>query len=230
MEDGFNDRQMRQALFRHGLIAEALALPKGERAAKLREIEDKDHTAPDGNSEQVTVRTLERWIRAFKKYGLPGLMRRPRKDRGHPRKMKEAALARAIALRKEGPARSTPTLIDILVRSGEVVEGTLRRSTLDRHLDKMNASRRMLHTLGDKRYVRLSFEHPLDFVIGDFHAGPYVRTVTGELRRAELGAFIDHCSRYVPESRYYMAEDSMSVRWGLRALCTTAGRSGSAHV
>ena len=81
----------------------------------------------------------------------------------------------------------------------------------------------MMHTLGDKRYVRLSFEHPLDFVVGDFHAGPYVRTVTGEIVQSELGAFIDHCSRYVPESRYFLTEDLMGVRRGLRALCTTVG-------
>jgi len=223
MEDGFNDRRMRHALFRHGLIAEAIALPKGERAAKLREIADKEHTDPDGKTKCVDVRTLERWIQRFKKYGVTGLMRRPRKDRGRSRTITAAALERAIALRKEGTDRSTPTLIDILVRSGAVVKGTLRRSTLDRHLDKKSASRRMMHTLGDKRYVRLCFDHPLDFVVGDFHAGPYVRTVTGEIRRAELGAFIDHCSRYVPESRYYMTENLMGVRCGLRALCTVVG-------
>ncbi len=83
--------------------------------------------------------------------------------------------------------------------------------------------RRMLHVLGTKRHVRLSFEHALDFVVGDFHAGPYVRTETGEIRRTELGAFIDHPSRYVPESRYGMAESLMTVRRGLRALCTVAG-------
>jgi putative transposase len=81
----------------------------------------------------------------------------------------------------------------------------------------------MLHVLGGKRHVRLSFEHPLDFVVGDFHAGPYVRTESGEIRRSELEAFIDHCSRYVPESRYGMSEDLMAVRRALRALCTAHG-------
>ena len=81
----------------------------------------------------------------------------------------------------------------------------------------------MLHVLGSKRHVRLAFDHPLDFVVGDFHAGPYVRTATDEVRRTELGAFIDHCTRYVPESRYGLTEDLMHVRRGLRALCTAHG-------
>jgi putative transposase len=221
--DKLDDKRLQQALFRYGLIAEPLALPKGARAAKLRKVAEGEHQTPDGTLVRVTVRTLERWMRDYKRYGPAGLMRRPRKDRGRTRAITEVALARAIALRKEGPDRSTPTLIDILERAGEVASGALRRSTLDRHLDKMSASRRLLHTLGAKRHVKLFFEHPLDFVVGDFHAGPYVRTDTGELRRAELGAFIDHCSRYVPESRYFLTEDLMGVRTGVRALCTSAG-------
>ncbi len=221
--DKLDDKRLQQAIFRYGLIAEPLALPKGARAEKLREVAEGEHQAPDGKLVRVTVRTLERWIHDYKSHGPAGLMRRPRKDRGRTRAITEVALARAIALRKEGPDRSTPTLIDILVRSGEVAGGALRRSTLDRHLDKKSASRRMMHTHGAKRYVRLLFEHPLAFVVGDFHAGPYVRTETGEIRRAELGAFIDHCSRFVPESRYYLTEDLMGVRRGLRAMCIAWG-------
>jgi transposase InsO family protein len=221
--DKLDDKRIQQAIFRYGLIAEALAVPKGELAEKLREVADAEHQTPDGEPLAITVRTLERWITAYKRGGVAGLMRRPRKDRGRTRAITEAALARAIALRKEGPDRSTSTIIDILARSGEVAAGALRRSTLDRHLDKKSASRRMMHTLGAKRYVRLRFERPLDFVVGDFHAGPWVRTETGEIRRAELGAFIDHCSRYVPESRYFMTENLMGVRRGLRALCIAWG-------
>jgi putative transposase len=114
-------------------------------------------------------------------------------------------------------------LIDVVERSEEVAKGSLRRSTVDRHLDRRGASRRMLHVLGTKRHVRLSFEHPLDLVVGDFHDGPYVRLLTGEIKRAKLGAFIDHCTRDVPESRYGLSEDLMHVRRGLRALCVTWG-------
>jgi hypothetical protein len=63
---------------------------------------------------------------------------------------------RVITLRKEEPARSTPTLIDIVERGDEVAKGALRRSTLDRHLDRRGASRRMLHVLGAKARARSS--------------------------------------------------------------------------
>lgn len=221
--DDLDDTRLALALFRYRLIADAITTPRGARAELLRTVADAEHQGPCGDLVRVTVRTLERWIAAYGRHKLLGLVRRLRKDRGVARAITTVALERAIALRHEGSHRSTPTLIDILVRAGEVAPGALRRSTLDRHLDKKSASRRMLHTLGDKRYVRLSFASPLDFVVGDFHAGPYVRTDEGELRRAELGAFIDHCSRYVPEARYFMTEDLMGVRAGLRGLCTAAG-------
>lgn len=215
--------QIDAALLRYRLIADAIEAPRGARAALLRAALAAGGTSADGTAVRVSLRTLERWVERYEKDKLAGLVRQARRDRGASRALSAAALERAIELRKEQPARSTATLIDILERAGEVAPGALRRSTLDRHLDKKGASRRLLHAHGDKRYVRLFFEHPLDFVVGDFHAGPYVRTETGDVRRTELGAFIDHCSRFVPEARYFLSEDLMSVRRGLRALCAAWG-------
>jgi len=218
-----DDAKLARALFRYRLIADAAEAPKGTRTAILREVAGAEYTWPDGQAVRVSLRTLQRWVKRFKKGGLPALARPPRKDKGRMRAVNEAAVARVIALRHEGTWRSTPTLIDIVERAGEVAKGSLRRSTLDRHLDHRGASRRILHVLGEKRHVRLSFEHPLDFVLGDFHDGPYVRTGTGEIRRAVLGAFIDHCSRFVPESRYGLTEDLMHVRRGLRVFVIAHG-------
>lgn len=218
-----DDARIAQMLLRYRLIADALEAPRGERTAILRVVAAGEHVGPDGRQLRVTVRTLQRWVARFSKEKLKALARPVRKDKGKTRAVNTAALARAIELRKEEPARSTPTLIDLLERAGEIAKDSLRRSTLDRHLDHAGASRRMLHVLGEKRHVRLAFDHPLDFVVGDFHDGPYIRNAQGEIQRAKLSAFIDHCSRYVPESRYGMTEDLMHVRRGLRALCTDPG-------
>lgn len=218
-----DEARQAQALFRYRLIADAVEAPRGARAAILREVAASDHVTPDGRTVRFSQRTLERWVARFAQGRLQALHRAARRDRGCRRGITDAALDRAIALRQEVTARSTTTLIDILERAGEVAPGALRRSTLDRHLDRRDASRRRLHVLGAKRHVRLSFEHPLDFVVADFHVGPYVRIAEDRIARARLGAFIDHCSRYVPESRYGLAEDFMAVRRGLRSLCTAWG-------
>jgi len=222
-DDHDDDPALARALVRYRLIAEAASAPRGARTALLQLAASKEVTWPDGRAVHVTIRTLQRWLARWQLGGFAALVRRPRKDKGRVRAITEAAIERVIALRTEEPARSTPTLIDIVERAGEVAKGGVRRSTLDRHLDRRGASRRMMHVLGAKRHVRLQFEHPLDFIVGDFHAGPYVRDATGDIRRAELGAFIDHCSRFVPESRYGLTEDLMHVRRGLRAFVVAHG-------
>jgi transposase InsO family protein len=229
-EDRDEDPALAWALVRYRLIAEAASAPRGARTPLLRLAASKEVAWPDGRAVRVTVRTLQRWLARYRRGGLAALVRRPRKDKGRVRAITDAAIERVIALRREEPARSTPTLIDIVERAGEIAAGGLRRSTLDRHLDRRGASRRMLHVLGAKRHVRLQFDHPLAFVVADFHDGPYVRDAAGEIRRAKLGAFIDHCSRYVPESRYGLAEDLMHVRRGTRAFVVAHGLMGKLYV
>jgi len=226
MSDRKDDEQSQEAfaLFRYRLIADAIDAERGARGTILQEVALREHLAPDGRTLRVSLRTLERWLVRFEKHRLEGLRRAARRDRGTTRGITDAALSCAVQLRKESPVRSTATLIDILERSASVAPGALKRSTLDRHLDRQGASRRMLYVLGAKRHVRLSFEHALDFVVGDFHAGPYVRVQPDQIVRARLCAFIDHCTRYVPESRYGVgSEDFMAVRRGLRTLCTAWG-------
>jgi transposase InsO family protein len=222
-DDRDDDPALARALVRYRLIAEAAAAPHGLRTQLLRLAASKEVTWPDGRAVHVTVRTLQRWLARFHHGGFAALVKKPRKDKGKARAITAAALARIIALRTEGPDRSTPTLIDIVERTDEVAHGALKRSTVDRHLDRLSASRRMLHVLGTKRHVRLSFPRPLDFVVGDFHAGPYIRDATDAVRRTELSAFIDHCSRFVPESRYGLTEDLMHVRRGMRAFVVAHG-------
>jgi transposase InsO family protein len=217
------DPEIELVLAKYRLIADAIEAPKSERRAILRELSMKEHPIVGGKRGRLSLRTLERWVSRYEKNGIKGLSRTLRSDRGKTRSLLPAILERAITLRKELPSRSTPKLIDILERAGEVAKDSVKRATLDRFLDQKGASRRMMHVLGTKRHVRLSFEHPLDFVVGDFHHGPYVRTETGEICRAKLEAFIDHASRYLPESRYGITEDLMVVRRAMRALCTSTG-------
>lgn len=218
-----DDARLEWALFRYRLIAEVVEATEEARGALLNALAAEDHQLPGGRLKRFSRRTLARWVRRYETKKLAGLMRAPRRDKGQVRSVTTAALERAAQLRKEEPNRSTSTLIDILEREGSVANGVLKRSTVDRHLERRGASRRMMKVLGTKRHGRLSFAHPMDFVVADFHAGPWVATATGDLRRTELAAFIDHASRYVPESRYGLTEDLCAVRRGMRGLCTTAG-------
>src|SRR3972149_2562427 len=157
MADGIadDDAKLALALLRYRLIAEAVEAPIGARTALLREVVAEEHVWPDGRTVRVSLRTLQRWVKRFKHGGLVALGRAPRKDKGRTAARGEAAVPRVIALRHEGTARSTPTLIDIVERAGEVAKGSLRRSTLDRHLDRRGSSRRVRLVIGEKRRVRV---------------------------------------------------------------------------
>jgi len=97
-------------------------------------------------------------------------------------------------LRREKPARSTTTLIDILVRKKIVEPKTIASSTLNRHLARLGLSRLALRRLGQKTFRRIETQVPFELVVGDFHHGPYVRAgEEGEGRRALLLCFIDTC-------------------------------------
>src|SRR3990170_5980439 len=169
-----DDAKLAEALFRYRLVAEAAGAPREARARILAEAAAQEHVREDGARVRVSRRTLARGLARYRKDKLAGLVRRPRKDKGKLRGLTPEALARAILHRREEPARSTPTLIDLLERSQQVAKGALKRATLDRHLDKKDASRRRMGALGAKRHVKLAFDHPLDFVVGDFHVGPWI--------------------------------------------------------
>jgi transposase InsO family protein len=219
-----DDRALEIAAFRHRCVAEALEVEDEVGWVRILTAQARERrTDPTGRTRTVSVRTLARWLAAYRRGGLLALCPRRRKDRGTLRAISPDVFARAQALRRERPARPTKTIIDILVRERRGAPGTLARSTLDRHLAAHGLSRQALRRLGQQTFRRIATTAPFELVVADFHHGPYVRTADGSLRRARLGAHIDHFSRYVPEARYYLHEDYAALRFGFRRLLTAFG-------
>ena len=204
------------ALFRYGVIAELIErddFEHGERSDLVRKLAKKKHYLPGKGTISVTEKTVYNWLKSYKKGGVQALRPSIRKDYGKSKVIDDHVLLRAIQLRKESPTRYTSTLLDILSR-----EGTLRgkhvphRSTFDRHLSNMNASRRQLKVLGARRTIKMRFDNFGDIWVGDYHHGPLVLAPDGTHRTSKLGAFIDHTTRYPVSSRYYLDEKIPSLR------------------
>ena len=217
-------RALETASFRYRIIADAA---EAQGAGVRRAIEAaaaRSYVHPNGHSVRWSARTLWRWLARYQHGGLGALKPRRRKDAGTLRALSQTVLNRAVELRGENNDRPTKTVIDILQRLKVVAVGTLKRSTLDRHLDHLGASRRRLHRLGVKTFQKILTTAPLELVIADFHHGPYVRLPGQErAQRALLLAFIDHFSRYLLESRYYLHEDFAVLRFGFRRLLLAYG-------
>lgn len=233
MADDRADRGLEIAAFRYRLIADALEL-SGEEAVSvvLAGIAATTHSDPWGRPFQCKVRTLWRYLRAYRGGGLLSLRPHPRKDRGEVRALAVDVLTRAVALRQKVRSRSTSTLIDILVREGKIRPGQVARSTLDRHLRRLGCTRRLLRSLGQQVFRRIKTSAVFELVVCDFHHGPYVRATAGaeEIRRGLLCAFIDHYSRCVCEGRYYLHEDFAALRFGFRRLLLAHGRPVKLYV
>ncbi len=204
--DDIDERRRDVALFRHAVIAELdhEVLLRGELSERIAELALREFSFPQGKQRSFTARTLWSWWSAYKKAGLLGLVPRARSDRGLARAVDPKTLEAAIACRKQVPSRSTATVIDVLVRQQLAPKGKLKRSTLDRHLAHLGASRRRLKTLGDKRFIRMLFLRPNQLWIGDYHEAPILfDEKTGRFRSVHLCAFIDHFSKLVPHAEWY---------------------------
>jgi transposase InsO family protein len=208
-DDEIDDRRAQIALFRQSILDEIdqEERARGELSAQIRELSERSFETPWGKICGFTERTLWAWWSAYKRYGLKGLVPSSRSDKGVARRVTPALLEAAIRARREVPSRSTKTIIDVLVRQQLMPHGSLARSTLDRHLEQAGCSRRRLKTLGAKRYIRLLFEHPNDFWVGDYHEAPILYDPrSGSYRSIHLCAEIDHHSKLVPHGQWYLNE------------------------
>jgi putative transposase len=236
MADARDDPEARPrqlALFRHAIIGELdiEALPRGERSARIAELATRTYRPPAGRERRYSTRTLWTWWSAYRRHGLAGLLPKRRQDHGTVRAVSPAVLEAAIALRREVPSRSTATLIDILETAGRVVPGQLRRATLDRHLAQAGVTRRRLRTLGDKRYIRLLFERPNQFWVGDYHEAPLLWDPGRErYRTLHLCAVIDHFSKLVPHAEWYPTEQIATLEHCLKQAILTRGLPDALYV
>jgi transposase InsO family protein len=125
-------------------------------------------------------------------------------------------IARAIALKKEQPYRSPDAINEFLKKE---FGRTIPKSTLNRHLRQVGATRRKLGVTNEKIRCRWTRDHSNALWVGDFADGPHVFH-SDQVVQTHLSVWIDCYSRYVVEGRYYFREnldiliDSLLRAWG----------------
>lgn len=99
------DEQTRQqvANFRYGLIAPLVSrkLEAGEQMALMRDIVSHVYETQAGEEKRISLRTLERYVQAYRIGGWDALRPSPRADKLKSREIPEDVLAKAIALKQE---------------------------------------------------------------------------------------------------------------------------------
>jgi transposase InsO family protein len=229
-----DERAILIALFRYGVIAplvEQEEFAPGEITALVQSISELTHFLPGRGPVSVKERTLYDWLRTYRLGGIEALRPKLRKDRGTSRVMDDAIIQRAVQLRRENTKRWTSTLLDIMKREGTFEDAPIpHRSTLDRHLDRLGASRRMMGILKTKHHIKMQFDDFGDLWVGDYHSGPLILGPDGKPTTSKLGAFLDHATRYPVADRYYSSEQLATLRDTLLRAFLKWGKPKKAYV
>jgi len=216
-----SDWREREALWRYGLIQEALSddITPARRGAIVRALAARAHPHPAGASRRVARSTLDGWIRAYRRGGFRALT--PAERLVHPR-TPLAMLEEAAALRREAPERTGALIAQILARRYPV--GAPSARTITRHLARQGLSRERL--LGPERaFGRFEALAPNQMWTADVLHGPLIGG-----RRALLFGIIDDHSRFVVGARFRHAETSLALEGVLRAAFQSRGLPGRLYV
>jgi hypothetical protein len=205
------DEKMRQevANFRYGLIAPLVTrkLEPGEQAALLREITSHTYDIPGGQSTKLQTRTLERYLRFYREGGWDALLPSVRADKLACRQIAPDVLEKAIALKRENPARSVRQIMAILELAGLAPPGALRESTLSKQLRRRNLTKKALEK-ETGAFRRFEAEYRNAVWQGDVQHTLYLPhpDQPGKKKMAYLVVWMDDYSRYVVGSQFYYEE------------------------
>jgi transposase InsO family protein len=206
------DEQARQqeANFRYGLIAPLVSrkLDPGEQMALMREIVSHEYETPSGQRRKMSLRTLERYLKAYREGGWEALLPSVRADKLTTREIPEDVLAKAIALKQEQPGRSVRQIIAILELAAFVAPGAVKESTLSKQLRRRGVTRKALLNAGWSHFRRFEATHRNSVWQGDVQHTLYLPhpDKPGKKVMAYLVIFIDDYARFVVHGQFYFEE------------------------
>lgn len=184
----------------------------------------------------VSYRTISRWAEAYKAEGFSGLVPKSRAPHTPPSKLPEnfeAVVDEAITLRRECPTRSVRTLIRILELEGKIPEGSVRRSTLQRHLQKRGFGMKQVNLYRKESPAARRFQktHRCDLYQGDIKYGPYLPIGPhGRMVQTYLAAWIDDATRYVVGAGFYANQKTDIIEDTLRQALMAFGQPQAIYV
>jgi hypothetical protein len=200
------------ALFRYGLILPFLTpdeLEWGVKGEMRKRLAQQPYNIPHSSKHTIDEETIRKWLANYKANGFDGLKPKGRNDAGKVRKLSPEAWEKAVALKKEVPARSVRKIIQIMeahqmIQPGEIKPSTLARQFHAHGLDRKTLSRQRR----DKTFRRFEAERPNQIWQSDILYGPYLPDPNQpeKNKRTYLVAFIDDFSRLVPHAEFYWDE------------------------
>lgn len=178
----------------------------GELKVYLEEVAGQVYDVPGSARQQVSVRTLERYLSLYRRGGYDALKPQVKKSKGRT-SIPAAVLQKAVELRKERPERSVEQIIFLLEEYGIAPKGSVAFSTLSRQLRQVGTTRQVLQ---EKRTGYRRFEAEDIHVLwqADFQHTLYLPDPKNpkKTKRALLFGILDDYSRYIVQAQFYWDE------------------------
>ena len=180
--------------------------------------------------EEISERTLRRWLASYRQEGFDGLVRQERCDKGVSKSISPEALEMAEEIRRELPRRSAGLICELLEREGHKVA----RSTLERHLRLKGLSCKQLMAEAEaggttRRFVRIGRNTLWQI---DIKFGLYLPDPDNPKKkfRTYLLVMIDDASRFVVHGEFYAEQKLPILEKGLRKAILRYGAPKSIYV
>jgi transposase len=152
------------ALFRSEIVGGLVRreLEHGDLRAAFLEISQQRFRPPRSHGPRsYSPATLERWYYAYKGGGLDALRPEPRADRGRGRELTSEQRELLLAIPREHPSVSVPTILETLVADGRLESGQISASTVRRLYVQQGLDRVSIRGANrDKVRLRWQAEHP----------------------------------------------------------------------
>jgi transposase InsO family protein len=209
MEDSKSEKA---ALFRFGLIATLVleTLTRGELMRRARELASLRYDIPFSERTSVSVDTLLKWARRYRKGGLEALSPQRRKDRGQSRVISPQLAELIERLKRENPHRAGTTLLkELALSSDDPGSPPLSAASLYRFLKKNGLTPKQL--LAPAAHKKFEAEFANQIWQSDMMFGPYIPRPGGGKQQAMLYAILDDASRLIPHAQFYGDEGLESL-------------------
>ena len=160
---------------------------------------------------RYSPKTLQAWLADYRRYGLSGLVKEHRNDKGKSRKITAEIGDKIVEVRKENPRMPVTVLYDKLISDSVIDPVNISKSTLYRFVEDMSIKGAFREDEEEKETRRFTHEHVGDLWQADVLYGPRIK-IGGKKLATYLHMIIDDCSRYPVHTEFYLTQNFESLR------------------
>lgn len=210
--------QSELALFKFSLIAPIInGTVEGPIKSYLENVCAKLYSIPGHGVKDLSPNTVRRWLSDYRRFGLEGLKRKSRHDKGDSRRLTPDIAQSVKELKSLYPHKTATAIYSELLAGGFLGSPPVSLSTVQRFLRKFD--RYSDPNIERKRFV---FEFANDCWQTDVLIGPHL-LINGKKRCTYLIAFLDDASRLLVHGQFFFEENSACLQSVLKQAILKRG-------